>query len=147
MGKVTVIDRNSLKTVIRPALAKALGQLSDELGIAIVPGNASYDADGSHGTFKLELSIVDDSGAVVTRERSDFEKYGNMYGLTPEMLGAEIQLGGHRLAIAGLKMKARKNNVLLNTVDGSDRQMVAPAATVVAAYNLHHGKSGQRKSA
>lgn len=74
----------------------------------------------------------------MTPERDAFLQLHNMYDLPKELLDAEITMGGHKLRIAGIKTKARKNNVVLDCLDGSGRHMVAPSDSVLAVYKMQH---------
>lgn len=135
--KVSTIDRQSLHHAIRPALDKKLKELSEELGIQITAGRATYDPNGETGSFKLNLLTVQTSedGEVLSLEQIDYKKYHQMYGLPEDGLGMEIEICGEKLKIAGLRMRARKNNVLLDTCDGSGTQRIAPAMTVKDAVS------------
>ena len=127
---VSTIDRQTLQKAIRPALNEKLAELSAELGVQITAAGASYSPDGQNGSIKLELAMISESGVVVTRERRDYEQYHAMYGLPEDGLDKEIDVFGEKLKIAGLRMKARKNNVLLDTCDGSGTQRIAPGALI-----------------
>lgn len=143
MSTVTNLDRQSLKAIVRPALDRKLKELSEELGIQVTSGNASFDPSGQNATFKLDLAVVDkETGTVMTQERQDFLSNCALYGLSGEMLDQEVELGGDRLRIVGFKKKARKNNIVVEATDGSGRQFVAPAATVLAAYRRENPETG-----
>lgn len=143
MSNVTTLDRQSLKAVVRPALDRKLKELSDELGIQITSGSASFDPNGQNATFKVDLAVVDQqTGAVMTQERQDFLTYAKLYDLSEDMLDQAVVLGGDRLRIVGFKRKARKNNIVVEATDGSGRQFVAPAATVLAAYQRTNASAG-----
>lgn len=53
MPQVNVIDRPTLKNVIRPALDAKLAELSKELGLQITSGSATY---GDTGTCQPHLN-------------------------------------------------------------------------------------------
>ncbi|WP_342632741.1 hypothetical protein [Marinobacter alkaliphilus] len=138
---IKAIDKQTLTKVIRPALDAKLEELSKELGIQITAARATYDPDGQAGTFKLELAMISESGEVISRERQDYDKYCSLYGLPEGGLGREVIIYGERLKIAGLRMRARKNNVLLDTCDGSGTQRVAPYKLVYNALQDMKAKS------
>lgn len=137
MSKVTVIDRQTLTKVIRPALDAKLAELSKELGIQITSGNGHFG--NTTGDIKVEMAVITEDGVVMTPERKAFIELHHLYGLPKEALDAEIELGGHKVRIAGIKTRATKNNVLLDCLDGSGRQMVAPDSTVKAVYRMQCG--------
>lgn len=138
---VKAIDRQTLAKVIRPALDAKLEELSKELGIQITAARATYDPDGQAGTFKLELAMISESGEVISRERQDYDKYCSLYGLPEGGLGREVIIYGERLKIAGLRMRAPKNNVLLDTCNGSGTQRIAPHTLVSSALEAMEAKS------
>lgn len=136
MPQVNVIDRPTLKNVIRPALDAKLAELSKELGLQITSGSATYgDATGS---FKLNLATICEDGVVMTQERQAFLDLHELYGLPESALDAEITLSGLRLRIAGIRTKAPKNNILLTSLDGSGNR-VAPLSLVKAALKRSQG--------
>ncbi len=136
MTKVTTIDKKAFVNVIRPALDRKLAELSKELGISIKAGSGHYGT--TTGDIKIEMATISEDGLVMTPERKAFLELYKHYNLPKEALDAEIELGGHKVRIAGIKIKARKNNVLLDCLDGSGRQMVAPDSTVKAVYMLQY---------
>ncbi|WP_300500038.1 hypothetical protein [Marinobacter sp.] len=136
MTQVTTINRATLSKIIRPALDAKLAELSKELGIQITSGRGTYG--DTTGSFKVELATITEDGQVMTPEREAFLQLHNIYGLPKEALDAEVEIGGHKVKIAGIKTKARKNDIVLDCTDGSGRQMVAPSSTVKAAYNMQH---------
>ena len=143
MAKPTVkaIDKHSLKNVIRPALEKKLEELSKELGINFTTGRATFEGTGQTGTFKLDLAIISETGEVITKERKAYEQYHNLFGLPADGFGKEVVIHGQRLKIAGLRMRAPKNNVLLDTCDGSGVQRIANHTVVSHALQAMEAQS------
>ncbi|KRW83695.1 hypothetical protein [Marinobacter sp. P4B1] len=135
------IDKQTLTKVIRPALDAKLEELSKELGIQVTAGRATYDPEGKTGTFKLDLAMLTETGEVISRERQDYDRYCTLFGLPEGGFGREVVIHGERLKIAGLRMRARKNNVLLDTCDGSGTQRVAPHTLVSHALQAMEAKS------
>lgn len=119
MPQVNVIDRPTLKNVIRPALDAKLAELSKELGLQITSGSATYG--DTTGSFKLNLAIICEDGVVMTEERQAFLDLHELYGLPESALDAEITLSGLRLRIAGIRTKAptglKRNLVMRVRVD------------------------------
>lgn len=136
MSKVNTIDRAAMKNVIRPAIEKKLEELSKELGIKLSTGNAQYGYTTGH--MKIEMATISEDGIPMTPEREAFEQLHHLYDLPKEALDAVITMGGNEFRIAGIKTKARKNNVVLEPTDNSGRTAVAPSATVLAVYKLQH---------
>lgn len=129
---IKVIDKTTLRQAIRPALDAKLKELSEELGIEITTGNASYDHSGMNGSFKLNLAVVGENGEVETPERTAYKNYHSMYGLPENGLDKIVVISNRRFKVAGIRTRARKNNILLEAVDGKG-DAVAPQATVKAA--------------
>ena len=144
MSDVSTINRNTLKTIIRPALDRKLEELSEELGIDITSANARYDANGRNGTFKLELAVKDEGGVAMTRERQDFLDLCEAHGLSKDMLDQPVTIGNYRVRIIGLKARATKNNILLEEANGSGRELVAPAAMVRKAFASENDASDNK---
>ena len=136
MTSVTEINRQTLTKVIRPKVEEKLAEAAKELGIDISVGSGQYG--DTTGSLKINLATISTNGVAMTHERKAFLQLHQVYGLPREALDAEINVGGHLVTIAGIKSRATKNNILLDTTDGSGRQMVAPAETIVAAYKLMH---------
>ena len=136
MPQVNVIDRPTLKNVIRPALDAKLAELSKELGLQITSGSATYG--DTTGSFKLNLATICEDGVVITQERQAFLDLHELYGLPESALDAEITLSGLRLRIAGIRTKAPKNKILLTSLDGSGNR-VAPLSLVKAALKRSQG--------
>lgn len=140
MSKIKTIDKKAFVNIIRPALNRKLAELSKELGIEIKSGNGHYG--NTTGDIKIEMAVIDQDGIAMTPERKAFLDHHTLYGLPKEALDAEIEMGGHKVRISGIKTNARKNNVLLSAVDGSGRHMVAPESTVKAVYAMQYGNAG-----
>lgn len=138
---IKAIDKQTLSKIIRPALDSKLKELSEELGIQVSASRATYDPDGQAGTFKLELAMISEAGEVITREQRDYDKYCALYGLPEDGLGREVVIHGERLKIAGLRIRAPKNNILLDTCDGSGAQRIAPHKLVYNALQDMKAKS------
>lgn len=129
-GQIKVIDKASLKNVIRPAVDKALDQLSKELGIAIKTGSGSFG--GSTGSLKLEIRVPDENGKLLTKERQAYADYCALYELPADGLDQTIELGSKVFTVEGLNTNAPKNPVLITEV-ATGKPFVAPAANVKRA--------------
>ena len=85
-----------------------------------------------NGSFKLNLAVVGENGEVETPERTAYKNYHSMYGLPENGLDKIVVISNRRFKVAGIRTRARKNNILLEAVDGKG-DAVAPQATVKAA--------------
>jgi hypothetical protein len=126
---IKAIDSIILKQTIRPALDAKLKELSNELGIQITTGNANYDANGMNGGFKLKLAIVGENGVVETPERTAYRDYHSLYGLPENGLDQTVVISNRTFRVAGIRLKASKNNILLEALDGKS-DAVAPQSLV-----------------
>lgn len=114
---------------MRPQIEAALKELSDEFGITIKVGNGSF-ADQT-ASFKLEMSINGEDGEAVPTEARDFTAYASRLGMKPEWLGQKINHHGTEYTIVGLKPKATKNNVVVESARGA--RYVIPSTSVIAS--------------
>lgn len=116
----------------RAKINDALAELGTELGVEFEAGNGSYDASGLTGHYKLLIKSISADGQVNDQERTDFTKYANIYDMDPAWIDQPFIYNGKRVKITGLRMKAKKNNVRIeSTQTGS--VYVAPARMVAAA--------------
>ena len=108
--KITSFDCNTVKN-LRSDIDSALAILSKKYGIEISAGNASFTA--SNVTYKVQASVKASNGITMTKEASDFNTYGSRL-LTGFTLGQTITLQGKQYTIAGWKMRAQKNPVIVS---------------------------------
>jgi hypothetical protein len=108
--KITSFDRNTVKN-LRSDIDSALAILSKKYGIEISAGNASFTA--SNVTYKVQAAVKASNGVTMTKEASDFNIYGSRL-LTGFKLGQTITLQGKQYTIAGWKMRAQKNPVIVS---------------------------------
>lgn len=103
---IKTMDREAVR-LIASRIESELQNLSNELGIDIQRGRGTY-RDGSL-SLKLEISLITESGEVLTKEAQDFKSAAHLYGLQPEDLGREfINVNGERCVITGLKRRASR---------------------------------------
>lgn len=108
--KIDAIDKPSLK-VLRPAIEKALNDAGIE-GVTFRLGSATY-SPGSHATFKLEVSQINQDGSVETKDAAEYHANAKWFGLPEDGLGKIIVLRGDRYEIVGLAPRSRKYPVLV----------------------------------
>ncbi len=113
----TVIDRQFLK-LARPRIDEALADLGKELGVKFHTGNASFDANGTHATFKLDVATLSEHGIAADPEAEAFKSYAALIGMSPDDLGKQIVLRDRVFIIAGYLVKGRKNNILIKDEGG-----------------------------
>lgn len=109
--KISSFDRNTVKN-LRSDIDSALAILSKKYGIEISAGNATFNA--SNVTYKVQASVKASNGITMTKEASDFNTYGSRL-LSGFTLGQSITLQGKQYTIAGWKMRAQKNPVIVTS--------------------------------
>ena len=107
--KISSFDRNTVKN-LRNDIDKALATLSKKYGIEISAGNASFTS--SNVTYKVQAAVKASGGIVMTKEASDFNLYANI-NLPGFKLGQTISLQGKEYTIAGWKVRAQRNPVIV----------------------------------
>lgn len=98
---------------MRPKLDEMLKGLN-ELGLAARLGNASFT--DKTVTFKVEIGIVSEDGAVETKERAAFRALAPLLGFEDKDLGYAINLRGDTYTIEGYVNTGRKLPVLLKRI-------------------------------
>ena len=123
---ITSFNKSNLADV-RSAINTSLNDVADHFGITLEIGNISFQ-DNRFST-KITANTVSEDGVVQTREREDFTRYAqSLCDLDPDWLDDSFTDRGLTYKITGLKTKARKNKIMLECSDGTDR--VAPAELV-----------------
>lgn len=103
---IKTMDRDAVR-LIASRIESELQNLANELGIDIARGRGTY-RDGSL-SLKLEISLITETGEVLTKEAQDFKSMATLYGLQSEDLGREFtNSSGDRCVITGLKRRASR---------------------------------------
>lgn len=100
------IDKNNMG-VLRDKIDAALKLIAEENDLDISLGRGSYERDGTNGSFKLNISRIDD-GNVLTREALAWGEVAEEHGFKKEDLFT-IMPNGHR--IIGWNTRASKNPI------------------------------------
>lgn len=125
--KISSFDRNTVKN-LRSDIDKALATLSKKYGIEITAGNASFTS--SNVTYKVQAAVKAAGGVTMTKEASDFNLYANI-NLPGFKLGQTISLQGKEYTIAGWKVRAQRNPVIV-TRDGKSYRV---STEMIKMYN------------
>ena len=149
--KITAIDRKALQH-LRGVIDSALEELSNKhgWGIELKLANGTYNGT-TNGHYKLNLNLIDDSGAVMTEEAEDFKRYAELYGLKPEWLGENFTYTSYKqltkqgstpetYKIIGFKARARKRQILTEHIE-SGKRVVWPAKNVLELMERQAGKN------
>lgn len=83
--------------------------------------------DGPSVTMKMEFAETGEAGVIMSREAVDFQRYAVRYDLDPDDLGAAFMASMGRVVIVGLKPRATKMPILVETEDGKRYKMAAEA--------------------
>jgi len=114
-----MIDRALLKT-LRVDIDAALAAVGEQHGVQLHAGNASFERDGSNGSFKLTISTISDSGFVETAEAAAFRSISYQFNMTPEDLGEEFSTpAGDKFVLMGARPRSKKATLLATKVDGA----------------------------
>jgi hypothetical protein len=122
--KIEKFERRHV-TMIREEIDAALADLSEQHGISINAGNATYSDNTI--TFKLELQI---EGFDPLKDA--FEKSSEWFGLKPEDYGREFVKGVRLYKIVGLKPRNRKYPIICQDMK-TGKHYKLPEAAVQAA--------------
>ena len=114
--KITKFDRPSLK-FLRGEIDTALKAVADKHDIVLKLGNISFS--GNNASMKVEASVKNASGEVITKEAEDFKRQAMFYGLEPSDLGKTVTMRGQKYTICGLKPKSTKYPILAKRGDGA----------------------------
>ena len=111
-----MIDRALLKT-LRIDINAALQAVGEKHGVVLSAGNASFERDGSTGSYKLEVATITSSGVVMTKEASDFKFNAFKFHMKPEDLGEEfVASDGQKFILMGAKPRTKSATLLAKKV-------------------------------
>ena len=125
--KISSFDRTTVKN-LRSDIDKALATISKKYGIEISAGNASFTS--SNVTYKVQAAVKAAGGVTMTKEASDFNLYASI-NLSGFKLGQTISLQGKEYTIAGWKVRAQRNPVIV-TRDGKSYRV---STEMIEMYN------------
>lgn len=113
--KVTNFDRSNLRQ-INAEIEQAMKAVAQKYGLQVKLGNTRFS--NSNASSKFELMTVSESGAVMSKEAIDFNRYKNAKAIRAN-LGDSFQFNGNTYTITGYKAKSYKYPVLAKcSVDG-----------------------------
>jgi hypothetical protein len=116
---------------INEAIEAELQAFAKKHGVTIKTRGGSFNAKSF--TCKLEVTVNAADGSSRPKEAIDFEEYAGVFGLKASYLGRSFQHNGKTFVVEGLKMGARKNNIVVRLVGATDRKRFVVPAHVVAA--------------
>lgn len=115
---IKAFDKVNLKN-LRSDVDVALKTVAAKYGIQISLKNISFMSERATG--KLEFIVLGDNADSNTNPRdvvmqSDFKRYANSFGLTPEKYGTIFKYGHDSYKLVGLKPRAPKMPILATRV-------------------------------
>ena len=90
-------------------IEQAIKDVTKKYGVEVKLGNTRFS--GSNASTKFELMTISDSGDVMTKEATDFNRYKNYKGIRAN-LGDSFQYGGKTYTIVGYKPRSHKYPIL-----------------------------------
>jgi hypothetical protein len=119
--KISTIDREACRK-LRDAINKALAPVSEELGVSLKAGNATYTPDGKTARFHLDILTTDDSGKAVDKDAEYFKRNAPFFGMKADDLGKQFKsFGGKVYELVGYNSKSRKFPFIAKDVATSTR--------------------------
>ena len=106
---LTSLDRTSVKAIAED-ITKALESVANKYGVAIKYKGGSFTA--SNCTYRIEVAVKGNDGAVIDRDREAFKTHSIIFGLNPNMLDQTFVHGGDTFKITGLSPRKHKFPVL-----------------------------------
>lgn len=103
--KIARFTRGHCATM-RDEINEALKQIGEKYGISLKTGDARYS--DSNITFKLELSLVNQNGQVITRDAENLKTYAPLLGLGSDPYGKQFVSNGKVFKLVGYKPQSPK---------------------------------------
>jgi hypothetical protein len=99
---------------IRPEVNQALLDLGKKYGLSIQLGTGHFTS--TNATFKLEMSVVTDTGVVIKREMQDLQLWAPRYGITPDVIKNTFRVGADEFVLVGFMPRRYKMPFLAKNV-------------------------------
>lgn len=121
------------------AVDAALKPLEKQFNVGIQKSRGTFSP--TELTLRISIAGADKSGKVINLEAENFTRFSRSYGLPADALGKTVDLMGEDCTIIGLRIKARKNPVIVKTAAG--KRYVVPAEVVSKLLNREQAVSRQ----
>jgi len=120
---------------VRVHIDKALEEVGKKLGINISSGNGTFDSNNFN--LKIICSVIGDSGEVVTKELADLRRHAannpsSISGITTDDLLKVFKIHGQTFVLVGMKIRARKNNMIIRDTDTGKEFLTNDAVVAMA---------------
>ena len=119
---------------LRVDIDAALVAVGAKHGVKLLAGNASFLA--SNATFKLNVSLLDETGEAVSKEAADLKRYREMLGLTFDQLTQVFTLGMHRYTLAGYRNRGSTRPFLMRRID-NDKIYLGTREDIDRAFGIN----------
>jgi len=124
------IDRQSAKALSLDMM-EALKAVATKHGVQFRDKGGSFTPNNV--TFRIEAAVIGATGVAETKERTEYPRYCQMYGLKAEWLDQSFtSAGGESYTIVGLNTRKHKNPILCKRV--SDGKIYVFSAEAVKMY-------------
>lgn len=113
-------DRDNVRA-FRKEIADALAPLQEKYGVTFELGNISFSFSEWHGKLTCKMGTVEEIQKEKDLEpKQNLERYGQVYGITPEIYGKAFDINGRQFRVTGLKLHARKApSVMIDRISDS----------------------------
>jgi len=134
-----------MKTLERSTVKDLTADVMEALKAVALKHSVQFTNKGcrfssTNANYRIEASILGDSGVAETRERTDFPRYAAMFGLKPEWLDKRFVHGANTFTIIGIATRKSKNPVLCKQ-HTNGKTYIFPANTVATLMNVQNPTS------
>lgn len=133
--KIKHFDRPTV-LALQAEIDAAVQEVAKRHGISLSMGNARFNANVV--SFKLEGALIGADNVVNTKERLDFERYAEMYGLKASDIDCTFDAYGATYRISGLLPRSRKYPILA-TCEANGTRHKFPVEVVQLALKVARG--------
>lgn len=116
------------KPIVRDIQTAALARLSEwaaDRGLTVTFAGGKFT--GQYADLKLRVAVIAPDAPPPSPEADAFRLNAVRYGLAPVDLGREVLIEGHPYRVAGLRPRAPKRPVLLQSTLAPDRRIAIGA--------------------
>jgi hypothetical protein len=118
--KITDIGKPEM-IALRTDIEEALAALGESLGLKFRTGSGTYNGANAH--FKLEIEVAD-AAIQGAKDREEFMRWCDSFGLRPEDHGTEFKNGIKRYRVVGIELKRRKFPIKVLSLDEGDKPVL-----------------------
>lgn len=116
------ITSRTLRDMQRDAI-KALKEVEDKYAVEFSFHGGNYSPDNA--TLNLQISTVNKSGEVQSREFTDYKRYSKSKGLKVEWLGKKFTARGKTFKLLGFKSRNHRYPIIVENMATGGRVKVS----------------------